>query len=65
MTTLSEPDPTPSAERFSDLPRLPRDEGGPVFARETFAYASKSVPIMAGEREIAVSATVAFEIAPK
>ena len=39
MTTLSEPDPTPSAERFSDLPRLPRDEGGPVFAEPWQAQA--------------------------
>ena len=40
MTTLSTPDP-----RLSDLPRLPRDEGGPVFAEpwqaQAFALAVK------------------------
>jgi len=39
MTTLSEPDQTPGAERLSDLPRLPRDEGGPVFAEPWQAQA--------------------------
>jgi nitrile hydratase accessory protein len=42
---LSEPDPTPIAERFQTLPRLPRDEGGPVFAEaweaQAFALAVK------------------------
>jgi nitrile hydratase accessory protein len=41
---LSEPEPLPS-ERLSDLPRLPRDEGGPVFAEpwqaQAFALAVK------------------------
>ena len=45
MTTLSELDPTLSSERLSDLPRLPRDEGGPVFAEpwqaQAFALAVK------------------------
>ena len=45
MTTLSEPSPTLSSERLSDLPRLPRDEGGPVFAEpwqaQAFALAVK------------------------
>ena len=45
MTTLSEPSPTSSSERLSDLPRLPRDEGGPVFAEpwqaQAFALAVK------------------------
>ena len=45
MTTLSEPSLTSSAERLSDLPRLPRDEGGPVFAEpwqaQAFALAVK------------------------
>ena len=36
MTTLSEPD---SIARLSDLPRLPRDEGGPVFAEPWQAQA--------------------------
>ena len=39
MTTLSEPNPTPSSNRLSDLPRLPRDEGGPVFAEPWQAQA--------------------------
>ena len=41
MTTLSRPNPGP--ENLAALPRLPRDEGGPVFAEpwqaETFALA--------------------------
>jgi nitrile hydratase accessory protein len=50
MTTLSELDPTVrvhdlSSEHLSDLPRLPRDEGGPVFAEpwqaQAFALAVK------------------------
>lgn len=36
---MSEPNPTPSSERLSDLPRLPRDEGGPVFAEPWQAQA--------------------------
>jgi len=39
MTTLSEPDSTPASERLSDLPQLPRDEGGPVFAEPWQAQA--------------------------
>jgi nitrile hydratase accessory protein len=42
---LSEPEPLPSSEQLSDLPRLPRDEGGPVFAEpwqaQAFALAVK------------------------
>ncbi len=38
-TTLSEPDRTPGAEQLADLPRLPRDEGGPVFAEPWQAQA--------------------------
>jgi nitrile hydratase accessory protein len=45
MTTLSELSPTLSSEHLSDLPRLPRDEGGPVFAEpwqaQAFALAVK------------------------
>src|SRR5262249_4073698 len=44
-TTLSTPDPKPDAERLAALPRLPRDEGGPVFAEpwqaQAFALAVK------------------------
>ena len=42
---MSEPELLPSAERLSDLPRLPRDDGGPVFAEpwqaQAFALAVK------------------------
>ncbi len=42
---MSEPDRTPRAEQLADLPRLPRDEGGPVFAEpwqaQAFALAVK------------------------
>jgi nitrile hydratase accessory protein len=45
MTTLSHPDPVPSPEALGALPRLPRDEGGPVFAEpwqaQAFALAVK------------------------
>jgi len=45
MTTLSELSPTLSSNDLSDLPRLPRDEGGPVFAEpwqaQAFALAVK------------------------
>jgi nitrile hydratase accessory protein len=41
MTTLSQPD----SERLKDLPRLPRDEAGPIFAEpweaQAFALAVK------------------------
>ena len=44
-TTLSQPDPTPDPEHVAALPRLPRDEGGPVFAEpwqaQAFALAVK------------------------
>jgi nitrile hydratase accessory protein len=44
-TTLSQLSPTLSAVHLSDLPRLPRDEGGPVFAEpwqaQAFALAVK------------------------
>jgi len=42
---LSQPDPIPETERFAELPRLPRDSGGPVFAEpweaQAFALAVK------------------------
>ncbi len=41
--TLSQPDSVPSAERLAVLPRIPRDDGGPVFVEpwqaEAFALA--------------------------
>ncbi|HYM13337.1 MAG TPA: nitrile hydratase accessory protein [Bryobacterales bacterium] len=44
-TTLSTSDPKLSAGRLADLPRVPRDEGGPVFAEpwqaQAFAMAVK------------------------
>lgn len=39
MTILSEPSLTSSHERLSDLPRLPPDKGGPVFAEPWQAQA--------------------------
>jgi nitrile hydratase accessory protein len=39
MTTSSEPSSTLGPERLSDLPQLPRDEGGPVFAEPWQAQA--------------------------
>lgn len=39
MTTLSGSDATLGSEHLSDLPRLPRDEGGPVFAEPWQAQA--------------------------
>jgi nitrile hydratase accessory protein len=39
MTTLNQPDPQAAAERIAELPRLPRDEGGPVFAEPWQAQA--------------------------
>ena len=45
MTTLSQPKSTPDPESLAALPRLPRDEGGPVFAEpwqaQAFALAVK------------------------
>ena len=45
MTTLSELSPALGSEHLSHLPRLPRDEGGPVFAEpwqaQAFALAVK------------------------
>ena len=45
MTTLSQPNPTPSSDTLASLPQLPRDEGGPVFAEpwqaQAFALAVK------------------------
>jgi nitrile hydratase accessory protein len=42
---LSASNPNPESERLADLPRLPRDEGGPVFAEpwqaQAFALAVK------------------------
>jgi len=38
-TILSQPDPKHSAEQLAALPRLPRDEGGPVFAEPWQAQA--------------------------
>ena len=39
MTTLNRPDLNPQAENVVALPRLPRDEGGPVFAEPWQAQA--------------------------
>jgi nitrile hydratase accessory protein len=39
MTILSQPSATPGSDRLSDLPRLPRDEDGPVFAEPWQAQA--------------------------
>ena len=36
---MSEPDRTPGGDQLADLPRLPRDEGGPVFAEPWQAQA--------------------------
>jgi nitrile hydratase accessory protein len=45
MTTLTRPDPIPRPEILAALPKLPRDEGGPVFAEpweaQAFALAIK------------------------
>jgi len=45
MTTLTQPDPVPSAEALVALPQLPRDKGEPVFAEpwqaQAFALAVK------------------------
>ena len=38
-TILNERDPMQISERLNDLPRLPRDEGGPVFAEPWQAHA--------------------------
>ena len=44
-TILSTPESLPASDRLADLPRLPRDEGGPVFAEpwqaQAFALAVK------------------------
>ena len=39
MTTLNRPDSVPEPDNLSALPRLPRDEGGPVFAEPWQAQA--------------------------
>src|SRR5262245_51833039 len=39
MTTLSDPDVSAASQRLSDLPRLPRDDGGPIFAEPWQAQA--------------------------
>jgi nitrile hydratase accessory protein len=39
MTTLSRPDPRREPERPAELPQLPRDDGGPVFAEPWQAQA--------------------------
>jgi nitrile hydratase accessory protein len=39
MTTLSQPNSIPLPENLAALPRLPRDEGGPVFAEPWQAQA--------------------------
>lgn len=45
MTTLSQPNSVPDSAKLAALPRLPRDEGGPVFAEpwqaQAFALAVK------------------------
>ena len=42
---MNQPDPTPETDRIAALPRIPRDEGGPVFAEpwqaQAFALAVK------------------------
>ena len=42
---MTQPDPSPQQEKLAALPRLPRDEGGPVFAEpwqaQAFALAVK------------------------
>jgi nitrile hydratase accessory protein len=38
-TTLNGPDPTIDSERLAELPRLPREDGGPVFAEPWQAQA--------------------------
>jgi hypothetical protein len=40
---LSQPDPQAAAERIAELPRLPRDEGGPVFAALERLVAAKGL----------------------
>jgi nitrile hydratase accessory protein len=44
-TTLNKPDLKPTVERLADLPHLPRDDGGPIFAEpwqaQAFALAVK------------------------
>jgi nitrile hydratase accessory protein len=39
MTTLNQPNPIPQPENLAALPKLPRDEGGPVFAEPWQAQA--------------------------
>jgi len=39
MTTLNQPNSIPQSENLAALPRLPRDEGGPVFAEPWQAQA--------------------------
>src|SRR5258708_29061596 len=39
MTTLSQPKSVPDSASLAALPRLPRDEGGPVFAEPWQAFA--------------------------
>jgi len=39
MTTLSQPDLKPKLENLAELPQLPKDEGGPVFAEPWQAQA--------------------------
>jgi len=39
MTTLTQPDLKANAESLAGLPRLPKDEGGPVFAEPWQAFA--------------------------
>ena len=45
LVGMGEPEPLPDSPRLIDLPRLPRDEGGPVFAEpwqaQAFALAVK------------------------
>jgi nitrile hydratase accessory protein len=45
MTTLNQPNPIPHPENLAALPRLPQDDGGPVFAEpwqaQAFALAVK------------------------
>jgi nitrile hydratase accessory protein len=46
---LSQPDPAPQTELLSELPRLPRDAGGPVFAEPWQAQAFALAVRLSGE----------------
>jgi len=46
---LTRPDPTRESDHFAALPRLPRDEGGPVFAEPWQAQAFALAVKLSGE----------------